>query len=359
MKLKSYIKKIGIGLVAVCLASTLFAGSSLAFNFSLSTENPDETTKLTVPLQSELEAGEESVITTEQGILDEIGDETGLRDFGDATGRNVVRKPGLQLITGALMQIINIMKWGIGTIGMLYLVYTGISLITATDKASEVYEDSKRSIQYLLIGFVSVFAIDIFVNNVFILDSGNFLGSVEEAQSAAQAGSTELRALYNIAELFMGVVAVLILVYHGVRMVGNAGDEEVVTKAKNAIPWALGGLMLVGVAEFVVKDIFFVNNGEGISINNASKLIVDFTNFASGFVATASILAAIYAGYLYIASGPGEDQTEQAKKIIIGAVIGIILASGAFAVANTFIRFDESAELPDGIQTEINDALSR
>lgn len=359
----TFLKRLVVSLLVTSFL-TIFGGPSvLAFNFSFSTDvDTGSESSLTVPLQSELEAaspGNEPALTDETDILEDIGGGTGLRDFGDITDRNVVQRPGLRLITGALVRIINIVEWVLGTLGLLYLIYTAIRLLTATDKATEVYESAKNNIRYILIGFVSVFAIDIFVNNVFFLDDGNFLGSVEEAQRAAQIGSIEVQALYNLAELFLGIISVLVLIYYGVRLTANAGDEDIVNKAKNVIPWAALGLVLVGVAEFVVKDILFVDAGSGISLENARDLFASLTNFASGFIATISIIMAIYAGYLYIISSVDEDRTEQAKKAIVGAVIGIVIAAGAFAISNTFLRFDEGNDLPTGIQSEIDQALSR
>jgi hypothetical protein len=45
----------------------------------------------------------------------------------------------------------------------------------------------------------------------------------------------------------------------------------------------------------------------------------------------------IYGGYLYLAAGIKEDLKDKGKKVIIGALIGILLALGAYAIVNSVI----------------------
>lgn len=318
----------------------LMPATTWALNFDFNLDNGENT----------------DIVDTEKDpeqILEDITKGTGLNNFSNETGRNVVETNGLQTITATLNRIINIIKWALGTVAVLYLLLTAYQLLTATDQADDVYSKAKNNFVYIGIGLFSVFAIDIFVNQVFVLSDGNFLGSVEEAKKFAGLGSRELKGIYNLAELFLGIFAVLMIVLQGFKLVANAGNEEAVDNAKRNITWAVAGLVLVGLAEFVIKDILFVDAGQTFDVNKAKQLIVSLTNFVSGFIAVAAVLMGIYAGYLYIFSGVGEDNTEKVKKAIFGAVIGILIAGGAFAIVNTLVKF-EQPQIPELIQNQVD-----
>jgi hypothetical protein len=89
--------------------------------------------------------------------------------------------------------------------------------------------------------------------------------------------------------------------------------------------------------------VFFVRDGSQFDVNAANRLIVTFTNFISGFIAIAALLSLLYAGFMYIFQPSNEDNAGRIKNAIIGAVVGIIIAAGAFAVVNTVIELEDNA----------------
>jgi len=104
--------------------------------------------------------------------------------------------------------------------------------------------------------------------------------------------------------------------------------------------WSVVGIILAGISELVVKDIIFPAQGTKLSdINRARVLIVNLTNFISGFLATIAVTMIIYAGYLYVVSAGG-DSAGKAKKVLTGAIIGLLVAMGAFGLINTFIKVE-------------------
>ena len=230
-------------------------------------------------------------------------------------------------------------------------------MLTATDEAEAVMTDAKKGLTYLLIGLFSVFAIEIFVNNVLVIGDGNFLGSVDAARNAAGAASAEIRGIYNLGEIFLGIFAVGIIIFNGFKMVTNAGNDEALDNAKKNIGWGIAGIVLVGLSELIVKDILFVDAGQGgFDIERAKQLIVQLTNFISGFIAVTAVVMFIYAGYLYIFSAVGDDNTEKVKQAILGAIIGIIIAAGAYGLVNTFVKF-EAPTFSEVIQGQIDSGL--
>jgi len=332
----------------VMLACSLFVTtvpSALAFKIDVNVVPKEDNTPLidekTSPLQ----------------FFENIGNATDLNNIKNETGANVVSEGGLGQITGLLSKIINIIKWAIGGVAVIFTIWTAVRMLTATDEAEAVMTDAKKGLTYLLIGLFSVFAIEIFVNNVLVIGDGNFLGSVDAARNAAGAASAEIRGIYNLGEIFLGIFAVGIIIFNGFKMVTNAGNDEALDNAKKNIGWGIAGIVLVGLSELIVKDILFVDAGQGgFDIERAKQLIVQLTNFISGFIAVTAVVMFIYAGYLYIFSAVGDDNTEKVKQAILGAIIGIIIAAGAYGLVNTFVKF-EAPTFSEVIQGQIDSGL--
>jgi hypothetical protein len=147
------------------------------------------------------------------------------------------------------------------------------------------------------------------------------------------------------------------IIYAAFRMVTNAGDEELTEKMKNQVIYAVFGLFLVSLSEFVIKDIIFVDGGASFNRDSAMRLIVDLTNYFAGFITFAAFLGFLYGGYLYIVSGVTEDNTEKVKKIFFGGLIAILIAASGFAVVNTVIQLDSDTS-PQILQNQL-DNISR
>lgn len=250
---------------------------------------------------------------------------------------------GIDNITGVLNTIIRLLQFVAGVVAVGFLVATIVQMIASPPEQSEEnYTNLKKHLLYIVIAVVIILSAEFVFTEVFNLRDGGFLASEEAAREAGRQGSQLVRGLYNFIQAIVGVLAVAALVIAGFRMVSNAGNEETQSEAKRQITYAVLGLILIGISEVVVKDILFRNEGTSIGVDRAKELIVQLTNFASGFIATFAVVSLFYAGYLYIFSGVGQDNTEKVKKVVIGAVIGILVAAGAFAIVNTVVKLDSS-----------------
>lgn len=74
------------------------------------------------------------------------------------------------------------------------------------------------------------------------------------------------------------------------------------------------------------------------TLTGLREAILNWVNFALGFLALIAMIALIYAGFLYVTSMGEDDQAGKAKKIIIYVVIGIIIILLAYAFVNTLIE---------------------
>lgn len=276
-----------------------------------------------------------------QAPLEEIEKATQLPTYEYEPHDQSAVEPGAAEITSAVYFALDFMKYLIGGIGVVMIIYTGVRLILARKKIDEVWPKQKEHLIMIATGFVLIMIADFAVKNVFFGYEGEVFETEATAQEAAEAGTEEIRGLYNIAMMGAGVIAILMLIVAGFRLLVSGGNEEVQTKVKKQVMWLVIGLFVIGVAEFVVQDFLFPAKGEVIpEAQQGRKLIVDFTNFASGFVVIVSIVSSIYGGYLYVIATGNEENTAKAKKVLIGAIIGMIIAVGAFAAVNTLISLE-------------------
>ena len=270
-------------------------------------------------------------------IVRGIGTQTSLPDFGTGHAQSSY-EPGAGTITSAILFAVDLLKYLMGSIAVLVIIGSGVRLVTAGKKIEEIAPKMKENLKYAIIGLIVIIMADTMVKQVFFGEQGEVFRSETDAKLAAQRGTDQIRGLYNFMEMFMGALAVLMIIISGFRLVTSGGKDEEIAKSKRNITYAVVGLILVGVAELVVKDIVFPKEGAQLGdVNKAKELIVTLTNFISGFIATITIAMFMYGGFLYVTAAGKEDQAGKAKKVLIGATIGLLLAMAAFALVNTVI----------------------
>jgi cytochrome bd-type quinol oxidase subunit 2 len=62
-----------------------------------------------------------------------------------------------------------------------------------------------------------------------------------------------IETIVNIFSVLVGVVAVIMIIWGGLRYITSGGDSAKITSAKNTIIYALIGLVVVALAQFIVK----------------------------------------------------------------------------------------------------------
>lgn len=74
------------------------------------------------------------------------------------------------------------------------------------------------------------------------------------------SGDNEIgRILRRVTEIFtmiVGAVSVIMIIYGGFRYITSGGDSAKVTTAKNTIMYALIGLIIVAVAQVIIRFVF-------------------------------------------------------------------------------------------------------
>lgn len=265
---------------------------------------------------------------------------TGLTDFTGKVHPKSAVDPGADIITSVIFTVIDFMKYLIGGIAVLYIIISGIKLITSAKKIDEVSEKEKENLKYIIYGLILIIIADELVTKVFFGDYGECIASASNATECAKVGGSLLKGLYGFILAAIASLAIFVLVLSAFRLITSAGEEESIAKQKKRIAMAIAGILVAAVGEFAIKEIIFPAAGtKGIDAAKAQKLVFSFTNFIAAFIGAASFAMLFYGGYLYVASFGNEEKTGKAKKIIVGAVVGIIIALAAFGIVVTLTSF--------------------
>lgn len=275
--------------------------------------------------------------------LQEIGAGTNLPSF-DSTGQHAdappeYLQPGVGTLTSPALFVIDILRFIASTVAVLVLfVNVGRLLGDPTDEQAD---KSKQQLLWGVVGLILIQFADTLVKKMFFGEQGEAFEDAGTSELFAQESVSQIRGIIGFIEVFIGVAAVLVIIVRGFRLVTSLGEEEAMTKAKDQIIWAAGGLVVVGLSEIVVRGFLFPEAGNALPNDQVGKaIIISITNFASGFVAIFAFANLFYAGYRYVTSGGNDEVSEKVKKSFFGSVVALLLALGAYAAVNTFITLD-------------------
>ncbi len=334
--MKKFLIKLGITLALINLALTINIG------FSETTIADQNLTGTPVNVQSP-----QKWLQTVGGDV-KRGDKQILEDF-ELSGAHPDAPPGFEkgvtAVTSPILFLIDFLRYLMGGIAFLVVVISAIKLMT---DATE--EEMKKAKSTMIIGIVGLLVIQMaspLVKKMFFGEMGDAFENIAVAEMYAKESLSYIRGIIGLLHIFLGAIAVLVIIIRGVKVITSAGEEEELTKAKKHVLYALAGIAVIGLSELIVRGFVFPKEGEILpDVNVGRKLIVDITNYLSGFIAIICFVVLFYAGYRYVLSGGEEQSTEKVKKLVTSAVIGLVIALAAFAIVNTFL--DIGAPIPVG-----------
>lgn len=151
---------------------------------------------------------------------------------------------------------------------------------------------------------------------------------------------------------FIAILAVIMLSFAGIRYITSAGNPEGAKSATKTIQWAAAGLVLVMLAESVVRIVFptkgsirDITGDTGLdpsqvfeTADSGSNLIISVLNWGLGFIAVLAVAMVIYSGFLLITARGAEEQQKTGTKMLMQSVIGLLIVMLAFAIVNIFIK---------------------
>jgi hypothetical protein len=82
--------------------------------------------------------------------------------------------------------------------------------------------------------------------------NGDCTGDQSNTTSSADLNDT-IASVVNIISIVVGVVAVIMIIWGGLKYITSGGESGKITSAKNTIIYALIGLVIVALAQFIVR----------------------------------------------------------------------------------------------------------
>ncbi len=84
--------------------------------------------------------------------------------------------------------------------------------------------------------------------------------NISDTDCKSDSGTTTInniiKQVVNIFSLVVGVVAVIMIIVGGLKYITSGGDSSSVSSAKNTILYAIIGLVIVALAQFIVRFVF-------------------------------------------------------------------------------------------------------
>jgi len=254
-----------------------------------------------------------------------------------------------------------------GAVAVLFMFLAGVHIISAGGN-EEGIEKEKKYLIHSLTAFITLIVLDNLIFNfiypantssglttpecVEFLKSGNLASAPASCRSAiilGQTATTQIMGVVNFFSSLMGGIAVFFIVYSAIFIISSLGNEEVVTKHKKTLLWSIGGLGVILLADTLIRSfIFVVDSSTGtasVNINQGIQLLTGITNFLTTFVGIISVVAILIAGIFWVANFGNDEVAGKAKKIILGAIAGIIISISAYSLVNTLASGSNSNTL--------------
>lgn len=255
----------------------------------------------------------------------------------DKTGQAILK----DLVLGGLAYA----KVLIGVVGILYITILGYKLVQASGDEEDIAK-AKRGLIYTLIAFVMV-SMSEDVGKIFDMERKTLLSSPQDILARVRLFDKQVEIFMTFVKYVIGAFAAIMVVQAGVKLVTAGGEEEEVSKNKKNIMYSAGGLMIIYVGEIFIKKVFYkvdknVYTGitgvhPAIDAKEGVDQIAGVTNLIIAFAGPVAVLMLIAGAIMYATAGGEEEKMNQAKRLIIATIAGIIIIYGAFAIVSTII----------------------
>ena len=228
-----------------------------------------------------------------------------------------------------------------------------------------------KSTTFLLVAVISLLILNIGLVEAQSLlplpDVANYKGSVQDPGTGGTAdqkfSNLVVGVVLNIRYL-LTAIAIAMIVFAGFRMVTAQGNEEVYTKQKSLLIWAIVGLALVGFAGDITR-IFSVGNCSQLTglpgynttgcteggflkdpnaiirqatlFNSRTKIIISFIKYIVGGLAIVFLMR----NALRLVTNSGSDEISKDKQNIMWIIIGLfIMIIADNVINNVFFKLD-------------------
>lgn len=257
--------------------------------------------------------------------------------------QDIVRSFFWNAQTGKVSNFVILTNMIIGAVAIVWIVLAGISMVFSGGD-TETFSKNRQKIIWIGVGLFIVSAAEILAFQIFN-PQYNLIGN-----------ATQTELFYKKAmqlKLFIQYLAaggiLFSLVRTGYYFVLQPDMGETIEKEKQFVKFFILGVGFIILAEVIVRGVVFMNingadaiggsAGEGNIVNaiQASIELAGIINYLLTFIAGAAVFMIVLSSIYYVFSFGDEDRASNAKKMIIGSLVALILAFSSYTVMRFLI----------------------
>ena len=149
-------------------------------------------------------------------------------------------------------------------------------------------------------------------------------------------------------------IALIVIIITAVKLVSTSAEEDA-TKAKQGLLFGVIGLLIVQLADPIVKKMFFGEQGEAFGDIATTKLYAESTvsyirgivGFVHLFLGSVAVLTIVIRGFTLITSGGDEEELTKAKKHVLYAAVGLAVVGLSEVVVRGVVFPESGQKLPN------------
>lgn len=259
---------------------------------------------------------------------------------------------GAQGVVNVVRSLFDLLKKLLGPVMIFFIGGFGIQLIIARGN-EETFSAAGRHFLYLLAGLAFVIFAD-FLSQTFSLyqvESGEavtFISDNGQIIATTSKIGAQIDTLIRFLRYVLGGIAVFYVVKSGAAIMFSA-DEETVGKQRDAFMYGFIGFILIIGSEALVRTIFDVQPvtgfsptlgsvfvGSGINVSGGLSLLGNITNLFLAALSSLFLFSLVAGGVMYSLSAGNEERGQAASKIIIGSLMGLVIAFSSYTLVAEF-----------------------
>ncbi len=237
-------------------------------------------------------------------------------------------------------------KQFLGPILVFLMGGMGIRLIIARG-SDEDFTGVTNQFLYMIAGMVFI----VFAKNMADLFSLYKNGSSFVSSDASIAATGEvfkgyMTIIVKTVRYLLGGISVFYVVRSGTNIIFNAEDETV-NKQKEVFIYGFFGFILIMMAESLVNAVFDISTLPGVPQVNVTVGILTLSNFTNLLLAALSglfLFSLVVGGSMYVFSAGNEERGKTGTTIIIGSLIGLVIAFSSYTLVAEFSSAGGSLE---------------
>jgi len=260
---------------------------------------------------------------------------------------DTVRGTGAAGIVATIRGLFGTFKQILAPFLVIMIIWFSIQFIVARGE-EEDFNKVSRHFTYLLLGVGIVILAD-FLSQTFTLygdSQKTFLTDQGQIEATLQSFNQQIDILIRFVRYVIGGAALFYIIKSGAQILYNP-EEETVQKQKEVFIYGFSGLLLIMISESLVRVVFDIEIQGGaafgdlftttsVDVEGGLSLIGNVTNLFLALMSGLFLFTLVVGGALYAFSAGNEERGQKATKIIIGSLMGLVIAFSSYTLVSEF-----------------------